>query len=327
MEPQEAEPNKAPPEQKRRGVWSRVRRILAIVLLLVMVLSIAGMLFIQLPIFKRLVVNELVSTVEKSTNGTLSIGEVKGNLLEGFVMNDVTLRLKTGTKYDTVPLVHADHIIAKYSFIRWLRKSEFGITEMVLEHPVIRFVKFTGDTLWNFSLLTKPVPSALKAPPKPFTQIVDLASLRIQDGSLYMRDYNYPPRQLQTIVALEPSGNGRGQKKVVAAQVKEQEIDWSDVQVEGIDLDSRFYAHGSQAQSARINHLRFTEKQSGFFVQHLQCSVYRDSIQARMDDARITTGHSDLSFSIELAPPKIIESGLFTSIQHSSVKAEVHGPV
>jgi|GEM_PF-2553921 len=310
-----------------RSFWRRTRRVAAWLLLIVVALGFVGLLFIQLPIFKRLVVGELVSTIENSTNGTLVIGEIKGNLLEGFVMNDVTLRLKTGTTYDTVPFIHADHIIAKYSLIRWLRKSEFGITEMVLQHPVIRFVKFAGDTIWNYSLLTKPVPSAPKAPPKPFTQIVDLSSFRIQNGSLYVRDYNYPSRPSKVIVANVPSRMAPGHNQKVAAQVKEKEIDWADMQVEGIDLDGHLYAHGSVAQSVRVSHLRFTERQSGFFVQHLEFSGYRDSIQARMDDAKITTGHSDISFSIEVAPPKIIETGLFTSMQHSSVKATVNGPV
>ncbi|MFI5201973.1 MAG: hypothetical protein ACHQNE_06270, partial [Candidatus Kapaibacterium sp.] len=310
---------------KKRGFWRRTRRVLALLLLLLIVLGFAGLLFIQLPVFKRLVVGELISTIENSTNGTLVIGEIKGNLLEGFVMNDVTLRLNTGTKYDTVPFIHADHIIAKYSLIRWLRKNEFGITEMVLQHPVIRLVKFAGDTIWNYSLLTKPV--SVKAPPKPFTQIVELSGFRIQDGSLYVRDYNYPARQPQVIVAKTPAGTSHGVPKTVVAQVQENEIDWSDMQIEGIDLDGRLDVHGSSAQSVRVNQLRFTEKQSGFFLQHLEFSGDRDSTHARVDDAKIITGHSDVNFSIEVAPPKIMETGSLHAMQHSSVNVTLSGPV
>src|SRR5207253_4839663 len=132
----------------------------------------------QLPVFGRIVVSELVSTVETSTNGTLEIKEVRGNLWNGFVLNDVNLRLKTKTKYDSVVLLHADHILAKYSLIRLLRRDEIGITSMVIQRPQINLVKFAGDTIWNYKLLTKPTPG--NAPPKPFTEIVDLASLRIQ---------------------------------------------------------------------------------------------------------------------------------------------------
>ncbi|HZK77034.1 MAG TPA: translocation/assembly module TamB domain-containing protein [Candidatus Kapabacteria bacterium] len=312
---------------KKRGFWRRTRQVAAWLILIVIAIGLAGLLLIQLPVFKRLVVGQLVSTIENSTNGTLTVGEIKGNLLEGFVMNDVTLRLKTGTNYDTVPFIHADHIIARYSLFRWLRTNEFGITEMVLQHPVIRFVKFAGDTMWNYRLFAKPVATAPKGPPQPFTQIVDLSSFRIQNGSLSVRDYNYPARQPHVIVANVPSGTAPGRTKTMVTQVQENEIDWSDMQVEGIDLDGHLYVHGSSAQSVRVNHLRFTEKQSGFFVQHLEFSGYRDSIQARMDDAKITTGHSDINFSIEVAPPKIITTGLLTSLQHSLVKATISGPV
>ncbi len=308
-------------------VWRRTRQVAAWLLLLLILIGFAGVLFIQLPVFKRLVINELVSAVEKGTNGTLIIKEVKGNLLQGFVMNDVTLKLKTNTAYDSVTFLHADHILAKYSLIRWLRKNEFGITSMVLEHPVVRFVKFAGDTVWNYSLLTKPVPTANKPPPTPFTQILDLASFRILNGELYVRNYNFPARQTAIVTGAAPSRQAPSQLHEFAAQVKESDIDWADIQVQGIDLDSRFYAHGSSAQSARVSHLRFTEKQSGFFVQHLEFSGYVDSIQARMDDAKITTGHSDVGFSVELAPPSIVKTGLFTSLQHSSVKVSMNGPV
>ncbi|HWF43684.1 MAG TPA: hypothetical protein VG537_03485 [Candidatus Kapabacteria bacterium] len=297
---------------KKKTIKQRVLSIALWLLLIVFVLGISGLIFTQLPIFRRLIVNELVSTVESSTNGTLVIKDVEGNILNGFVMNDVSLKLRTGTKYDSVAILHADRILADYSLIRWLRKNEIGITNMVIERPVIRLLKFAGDTVWNYNLLFKPVATAPKAPPKPFTQLVDLTSLRIQDGSVIVRNYNYPARPTPTVGAI--------------AQVKEQEIDWSDAQVEGLDLDSRLYANGSAAQSVKVNHLRFTEKQSGFFVQHLEFAGYIDSIQARIDNAKITTGHSNLAFSVEAEPPSIIKTGLLRSMEHANVALTLKGP-
>src|SRR4051812_19191813 len=171
-------------EKKKRKLHHLLFLILAWLIGCAVTLGIAILLFIQLPIAKRVVVNELVKTIETSTNGTLTIGSVEGNLLEGFILKDVRLKLRTGTKYDSVDLIHADQLLAKYSIIRWIRKDEIGITSMVLVHPKIQLVKFAGDTVWNYSLLTKYVPTAPKAPPKPFTQIVDLASFRIEAGSM-----------------------------------------------------------------------------------------------------------------------------------------------
>ncbi len=308
--------------QKKRGFLRRTRQTIAWLLLIVLILAFAGMLFIQLPVFKRLVVGQLVSLVEQSTNGTLSIGQIRGNLLEGFVMDDVTLRLKTGTPYDTVPFIHADQIIARYSLLRYLRRNEFGIEEMVLENPVVRLVKFAGDTNWNYSLLTKPVPTAPKAPPQRFTQIVDLRSFRIQNGSIYVRNYDYPARGEKVVVPAVP-----GTPHIIAAPVKENEIDWSDMHVAGLDLDSRFYTHGADTQRVQIHHLGFTESESGFFVQHLELSALLDSAEASIQNAKLTTGHSDLDFSLDARPPKIIKTGLVTSMKNSEVTASVRGPV
>ncbi|HEY3876925.1 MAG TPA: hypothetical protein VGM92_15780 [Candidatus Kapabacteria bacterium] len=298
--------------EKKRTFWGRTRKVLALLLLFLLIFFFAAGLFIQLPIFKRLVINELVSAVESSTNGTLSVGKIRGNILEGFVMEDVSLRLKTGTRYDSIPLVHVDKILASYSLWRWLKTNEIGVTSMTLEHPVVRFVKFQGDTTWNFSLLTKPVPAAPAGPSKPFTQVIDLSRFQIQNGSFYMRDYNFAPKQEAAL-------------KAKSASEAEPAIDWSDVEAEEIDLDSRFYARGGAMQSARVHHLRFIEKKSGFFVSHLQFTGYLDSVQAKMEDAKITTGHSAIGFAVDIARPK--DSVVLSALQHSKVDVSLKGPV
>ena len=295
--------------QKKRTFWGRTRKVLALLLLLLLVFGFAGALFIQLPMFKRLVIGELVSVVEKSTNGTLSIGKIRGNLLEGFVMDDVTLRLKTGTKYDTVPLLHIDHVLARYSLLRWLRTNEIGVTQLELDHPVAQLVKFSGDTSWNYSLLVKPVPTAPKAPPQPFTQVVDLASFRILNGSLYVRNYNFPAAP-----------------QSVARNVLDT-ITWADMQVHGIDLDSRLLARGDTMQRAVIHHLRFLESPSGFFLQHLGCILYHDSSHLSIEKGNLTTGHSSLAFSLNVTRPKIEESVRLDSLRHAVVVLGLNGPV
>jgi hypothetical protein len=297
----------ARPVKKRAGFWRRTGMVLAWLLLIFLVLGFGIGLFVQLPVFRRLAVNEVTSLIENGTNGRLTIGDIQGNLFEGFVMTNVTLRLKTRTAYDTIPLLHADRILARYSLLHWLRTNEIGISSLVLQRPVIRFVRFEGDTSWNYELLSKS--NGAKSPSKPFSQIIDLAQFQIQNGSFYLRDYNSLPR------------------KATLASLKNNEIDWSNVEVEGIDLESRFHAQGAKSQSVHVGHLQFRETHSGLFVQRFGFSGYLDSSQARIDNAKIITGHSNLGFSIKISPPKIIETGLLTSIKNSLVEANVSGPV
>ncbi len=297
----------ARPVKKRAAFWRRTGMVLLWLLLIVLVLGFGSGLLIQLPVFRHFVVHEVAGVIENGTNGKLTVGDIQGNLLEGFALNDVTLRLKTGTAYDSIPLVHVDRIIARYSLLRWLRTNEIGVSSLILQHPVARLVKFAGDSTWNYSLFTKA--STSKTPATPFTQIIDLTNLQIQNGSLSKRDYNYSARESTTTT------------------LSNDAIDWNDVEIQGIDLDSRFYAHGSISQSAQVHHLQFREMNSGFFVQRFGFSGSLDSNIARIDNAKIVTGHSDIGFSIELTPPKILETGSLTSMQHSSVKVNLNGSV
>src|ERR1051325_11134480 len=105
---------------KREKKKRKLHHLLFIILLWVIGCLAAGglaiLLFIQLPIAKRLVVNELVKTIESSTNGTLTIGAVEGNLLQGFILKDVHLNLRTWTKYEMNVL--QDKSLKKISFDR-----------------------------------------------------------------------------------------------------------------------------------------------------------------------------------------------------------------
>lgn len=293
---------------------TKKRRRLALLILIwtfgsILFLGLAALLLVQLPFIQRLVVNEVVSAVESSTNGTLVVKSIEGNLFQGFVMRDVSLRLKTGTAYDSIPILHADEILARYSLLRWLRNDEIGITSLVLQRPTVRLVKFAGDTTWNLDLLTKHIPNA---PSKPFTQIIDLASLRILNGSVLVRDYNHPARPT---------------KLTGAATLKEKEIDWSNLDVEGLDLDSRINIHGSASQLVRVRHMRFTESNSGFFMQHLAFTASLDSLRTRLDHARITTGHSDIWLTLDVDSTKIGQTDLLASLEHSQVKLDLRAPI
>ncbi len=294
-------------EKKQRSFLRRTGLVLLWLLLIVLVLGFGLGSLTQLPFFRHFVVNQLEGAIENGTNGTLTVGDIQGNLLSGFVMSDVTLRLKTGTAYDSIPLIHIDKVISQYSLSHLLQKSEIQISGFILIHPTIHVVKFAGDTNWNYELLSKTL--STKTPSKPFSQIIDVANLQIQNGSFYLRDYNFPSRQ-QASLANE-----------------KREIDWNDIQVQGIDLETRFNLHGASSQTVHVSHLQFREKNSGVFVQRLGFSGYLDSNQARIDNAKIITGHSDLGLSIKISPPKIIETGLLTPMKNSLIEANVNGPV
>lgn len=290
--------------RRTANVFAFIGAILVALLLLLFIFS-------QTEWSRRLIIHELVKTVETSTNGTLTIGKLDGNLITGFVLSDVNLKLNTKTAYDTVPLLHADQALVRYSLIRYLRRNEIGVTSIVLKAPVFNILKWAGDTNWNFGLLTKPV-AKNQPPPQKFNQIVDLQSLIIQNGSVRVRDYNFPNTVIEHIAG--------------DAEVKQRQFDWADIKIQGLDFDGRMYAKGSDAVSFRANHLRFEDQSSGFFLQHAELSAYLDSLQSRLDNAHIVTGHSDIRFTVDVAPPTILHGGLFTSLQNSETQLSLYGP-
>jgi hypothetical protein len=290
----------------------RISEIIIVVLMIFLFIGILGFLFTQTSMFRRLVVSELVSTIEESTNGTLVVESLSGDLFNGFVLNNVHLKLKTTTAYDSIDILQADRVFVRYNVFKLLKASELGARSIVIERPSINLIRFEGDTLWNHELLFKPV-APNQPPPKPFTQIVRLEALRIIDGKMRVLDYAKHKQELRTI--------RRG------GDIDEQDINWGDLEVVGIDLDGHLFARGSSAVAARIDHLRFKDRISGFVVHHIGFDAYSDSLQARLDDANIVTGHSNLMLSLEVAPPSVMQTGLFESLEHSGTSLTLKGPI
>lgn len=280
-------------------------------LLIVTTLGVLGFVFTQTSMFRRLIVNEIVKTVEQSTNGTIEIGRLEGNLYEGFMLYDVRLKLKTNSPYDTVDLIRAKHVAVEYNILKLLDGAELGARSMIFREPTINFVKFKGDTNWNFGLLTKPV-AKNQPPPQPFTQIIRLENIRIINGNFRVRDFNSPEQVIKTI-------NG-------VADVKDRYFDWSDLRIENLDIDGHMFAKGESILSAKIDHLRMNDKVSGFFIHHVTFSAYLDSLQSRIDNAKIMTGHSNVNFSLEVAPPSVLQTGLFSSLEESGTQLVLNGP-
>ncbi len=321
MEPEQAPQEQAPTPltaekpavPKKRTVFSRFRQVLAWLLFIVATLGLSALVFVQTPTFRGLVISEVVSLLEGSTNGTLSIRAIQGNLWNGFTLDDVTVKLKNNRRYDSIPILHADHILVRFSLLQLIRRTDvISASSVVLDHPVINVVKLAGDSEWNIAMLTKPrIPNQ---PALPFSTIIDVSSLRMENGSMVVRDYNFPDRS--AAVGLD-----------AASRLANHEIDWSDVSLKGIDLDTRVYINGSTAQSVKVNHLRFHEERSDFFVQHIGFSGYLDSIQARIDEAKITTGNTSLWLSADIASPEFLRNGNFSSLKHAPVNVTLQGPV
>ncbi|HET6511038.1 MAG TPA: hypothetical protein VFH43_02515, partial [Candidatus Kapabacteria bacterium] len=219
---------------RRKSVFQRILQIIIILLLSVVFIGLLAFLFSQTTFFRRMIVNELVTTVERSTNGTLEIEELSGDLLNGFVLHNVHLKLKTKTAYDSIDVLFAERVFVRYNVFKLIKATELGARSIIIQHPTINLLKFEGDSIYNHQRLFKP-DQPNQPDPQPFTQIVRLEALRIIDGNIRVRDYNKRGEQ----IAYVKGGAG--------AEVKERDIDWGDLLIEDLDLDGHLFARGDQA--------------------------------------------------------------------------------
>jgi hypothetical protein len=286
----------------------RTTQILAAIASIVVLLLLTVVVLSQTPFVRGIVMNEIRSAIESSTNGRLVSGDLEGNLLSGFLIKNVHIKLHSGTAYDTVDILRADEVLARYSVIRYLRQNEFGVTSLVLVNPVIKLLKFSGDTTWNYQLLFK-APKK-NAPPSKFTMAIDLQSIRISNGTFICKDYNRVDS-----VAIHP----------VAGKLRP--IEWTNLEADNLGLDARIFARGLEAQSLRIDDLHLKERMSGVDIQHLELSAYHDSLQTRIDLGQIVTTKSTLRFAAELDPASILAGHPLASLKDAEARVQLNGPV
>jgi hypothetical protein len=254
-------------------------------------LVLTAVLLTQTSFVRKFFLSKITAAIETSTNATLSVESLEGNLFSGFVLNKVRLRLRTHTAYDSVDLLRADQIIAHYSLIRFLRSNDIGITSVRIIRPVIQIVKFKGDSTFDISRFMKP--STSKPSSKPSTLVLDLQSVRLQDGRFVMRDYN------DTIAP---------EVFIHTASEKLQALDTRNIDAINLNLDARFFMAGS-VMSARVSSLSFRERTSGFVLRQLELSAYKDSLQTRVEEGYLQTDRTSLRFAASIAPPNLFHGG------------------
>lgn len=291
------------------SVIGRIIRILLTIIGVLLLLILTAVLLTQTAFVRRFLVSELNKTIKSSTNVTISIKSVGGNLFNGFVLNDVHIRLRNQGAYDSVDLIRAEQVIAHYSILQLIEGKTLGITSLVFVRPVIQMLKFQGDTNWNVGLIMKR--STSKSPSKPFNLAIDLQSLRFQDGHFVMRNYN-DTAQPPPVLIQNASGTLR-------------EINWENIDATHLNLDAKVSMTGVQKISARLNSLALNERTSGFILRQLELSAYYDSTQVRVEEGHLITDRTDLRFAASTKPAGILHGDSLAAMKGAAVSLRLKG--
>ncbi|MEP7234250.1 MAG: translocation/assembly module TamB domain-containing protein [Ignavibacteriota bacterium] len=286
-----------PPQKTKRSFLQRLTRVILVIIIILLLLTGGLISFTQTSAFRNIVRSQIEGIVEKNTNSHLTLGRIEGNLISGFTIYDVHLRLRG----DSTELLSMKELYASYSLWKLIRGTGIPVTTLIMRAPEIHFVKASGDSLWNYERL---IPSSKNpSASKPFDLVIDVQNLRIENGKLFVLDHNRPPANTP---ALPPNS-----------------IDWYNYALNDLQLDMRAHIEGEKLQRVQINNLSFsTEQQDAkpFNLHHLELSAYRNDLHTEVSGLHLISDGSDIRLSAEFDPLNVLRGEPLDSLKHSKVK-------
>ena len=165
------------------GIVATVALLLAIVLIGVIVLTQTDF---GRERARRLVLGQLAGSV----NGTVEIGRLGGNLLEGVTLSELSIADTTGAKF-----LEADTLELRYSF-RSLLSRRIHLSDVRLVHPTIVLDKPAGGE-WNFSRLFPGDTMLANTTARGFGSWLRIEDLTVYDGRLMVRNEWTPADTLE----------------------------------------------------------------------------------------------------------------------------------
>ena len=135
--------------------------------------------FTQTKLFKERLRSLLASAITTQTNSSLTLGTIRGNFLNGFTIDSLTLR--TGSE----PFLSTKKIAISYELFDFYRRT-FTIHSLTIEQPVIRLMR-GADSIWNFNKITQ-TSTETQTPSSPFAWKFRVERLLLTDGAFSLRD-------------------------------------------------------------------------------------------------------------------------------------------
>lgn len=161
---------------------NRALKIAGIVAAILVALLLSLVVLVKVLITPERVRKTVLPIAEKSLNRQISLGDIKVSIFSGIVLNDLTVREKTGPE----PFIRAQKIKLDYQFWPLLSKRVI-IDEIQLQSPQIKIVRFPDGTFNYSDMIKKKEPA--QAPPEEKKEIDLLVSqVAITGGQMTFED-------------------------------------------------------------------------------------------------------------------------------------------
>jgi hypothetical protein len=129
-------------------ILKRILKVLAFVGIIFIILLGAFAAFTQTHFFQDRFRILLVSTLSKTLNGTVELGNISGSYITGFTIDSIAISHRGN------PFVRTGKVVCKYDPLTLLEKK-ISIRYLILEKPEIHFIR-SSDGEWNLAHLFTP---------------------------------------------------------------------------------------------------------------------------------------------------------------------------
>lgn len=141
-----------------------------------------GLLFVQTAQFRTLAREQIVSALNETLTGTISLERIEGTLWGSLILDNISL------KHEGATLVHIPRAIARYN-LRPLLDGRVEVSQITLLEPVMHLEQ---DAQGNLNILKAVSPRTQEETPEeeesgPSSLIIALESVEIQDGNVSFR--------------------------------------------------------------------------------------------------------------------------------------------
>lgn len=257
-----------PPWWKRFGTM--FKRILVVLLAFFITASIAIVGLTQTQSFRQWLGKHILAIVNAQLEATIEFSDMGGNVLTGLTFDNIRII----TRGDT--LLYAKQLSVRYD-IEPLLRNNITVNGIYLDSPIIKLLRSTADSSWNFAHIAKPSSDTTAA--APFTWTINVRNLTIVNGVFAMVDSTAPPQVPST----------------------KERLNFSNIRVDNLNLSLTALANLQNKDYALAIHgLSGNDHYTSFALQDLSAKVNIDNEHTEVFDLHIQTRRSDAWINAQL---------------------------
>lgn len=261
-----------------------VRNILFL-LLLIMSSCTGGLYFLsQTEVFRQWLGKEILSIANNQLEAQIEFSDIRGDVLSGLTFDNVRII----TQGDT--LLYAKQILLRYD-LQPLLKSSIVVNYLLIDSPIIKILRTTKDSSWNYNHIGK---SSTDTSSNPFRGIINAREIAIIGGKIIVND----------------STN----TNITASEV--EYLDMSHAKFDNVNLSiSANLRFAESKHNLSINKLSFSEANSGLVVKDLHSNFIVDTNHVEIFGFGLQSSESSMKLEAQIE-----KVNLFHGLDFSKMK-------